>query len=126
MAANPLTNRIYVAEPATNSLAVIDGSNNSFAVVPTGYALEVAIDELRNKIYLLSAGDTITVIDGETNRTSSISTLGSSANSLALDVLTNQVYAANLYNNNVSVLNGPAGVPLASLDELARAPNAGK
>ena len=126
MAANPLTNRIYVAEPATSSVAVIDGSTKSFSVVPTGYAQEVAIDELRNKIYVLNGGDTITVIDGKTNSTSSISTFGSSANSLALDVLTNEIYVANLSSDNISVLNGTVGLPLPTLDQLILAPNAGK
>src|SRR3989440_3891947 len=68
IAANPVTNKIYVANVFGSNVTVIDGANNTTATVPlpAGSSPQaVAVNPVTNKIYVANtSSNTVTVIDG--------------------------------------------------------------
>jgi DNA-binding beta-propeller fold protein YncE len=86
----------------------------------------VAVDEVRNKIYVVNSNsESITIINGKTNVTSTVPTNGQGSIDIAANVLTNQFYVLNNVGSSVSLFSGAAGVvPLPLLRELIGAPNA--
>ena len=77
VAANPVTNKIYVDNYSSNHGTVIDGATNSTTTVTIlGASLPyaIAVIPITNKIYVAnSSSSNVTVIDGATNATSTIS-----------------------------------------------------
>ena len=133
MAVNYVTNKIYVANMGCNSfpcsapgtVTVIDGATDSTTTVTVGvnpYA--IAVNTATNKIYVTNyCGNdtrkcglypgTVTVIDGITNNTATV-TVGFSPNAVAVNPVTNEIYVVNFCGNNsncnaigtVTVING--------------------
>lgn len=71
VAANPVTNRIYVTNRSGNSVSVIDGATNvKLGDIPLGAGTAprgIAVDAVNNKIYVANSGNgTYAVIDGTT------------------------------------------------------------
>jgi YVTN family beta-propeller protein len=67
----------------------------------------VAVDPVTNKIYLADSGGTLTVIDGATNAISTASNGGSASYwAIAVNPVTNLVYAINQDNGNIDVFTG--------------------
>jgi len=67
----------------------------------------VAVDPVTNKIYLADSGGTLTVIDGATNAISTASNGGSASYwAIAVNPVTNLVYAINRDNGNIDVFTG--------------------
>src|SRR5215470_13933875 len=80
VAANPVTNKIYVANCGTatvtsNAVTVIDGATNTSASVTVGTdPCALALNPVTNKIYVANArSNDVTVIDGATNATTTFS-----------------------------------------------------
>jgi YVTN family beta-propeller protein len=121
---NSQTNKIYVSSPVSNQVTVIDGKTNAIVAVISGLAPStLAVDELRNKIYTATSGQSISVIDGVTNTVSMVSN-GYYVFDMAVDVLTNRIYTTNLADDSVEVVSGASGplaVPL--VNALLGAPN---
>src|SRR4051812_16369196 len=71
IAANPVTNRIYVANPGTSTVTVIDGATNAIIgkpVVVEKDAEGIGVNPVTNRVYVASSGSgSVTVIDGATN-----------------------------------------------------------
>jgi YVTN family beta-propeller protein len=75
VAANPITNKIYVANFSSDNVTVIDGATNTATTVNASgnEPVALAVNPLTNKIYVVNAASsTVTVIDGATNATTSI------------------------------------------------------
>src|SRR5215472_3239942 len=113
VAVNPATNRIYVANagdgihPSNGS--VIDGNPNLVtAEVTVGpYPCAIAANSVTNKIYVSDGTDSMTVIDGATNSTKSISVSGgSSVCVVAVDTAINRIYCLNGGTATFSVIDG--------------------
>jgi len=69
VAANPVTNRVYVVNEANSSTVVLDGPTNAItATIPAGTngPISVAVNKARNQ-YVVAGGNTGTVFDGVTN-----------------------------------------------------------
>jgi YVTN family beta-propeller protein len=107
VAANPVTNTIYVTNFNTNNLTVIDGYNNIPQLVnvdngPAG----IGINPVTNKIYVAGQNaNLVTVVDGATLSTISVSA-GRSPERIAVNQVTNLIYVANNGSNNVTVIDG--------------------
>jgi YVTN family beta-propeller protein len=88
VAANEVTNKIYVANRNSNNVTVIDGATNSTATVSVGYyPTSVAANPLTNKIYVTNGhSGSVTVIDGATNLTTTIGA-GTNPNRVAVNPL---------------------------------------
>jgi YVTN family beta-propeller protein len=112
VAVNPTTNKIYVAHQTSSpSLSVIDENNNYQILqenIPVGKdPLDIAINPITNKVYVANYGDnTISVIDGDTNRMKKSITVGKNPIKIAVDPNTNKVYVANYGDNTISVIDG--------------------
>jgi YVTN family beta-propeller protein len=123
LAINDLTDHIYVVNISGGGVTVIDGKTNSTTSVTAGaQPSSVAIDELRNKIYVQNGnGPSLTVIDGKNNTSITLGNIGSGANIVAADVLTNRVYVTTAYptGSTLAVFSGVNGTfPASLLDEL--------
>jgi YVTN family beta-propeller protein len=108
LAANPVTNKIYVAESRGNNVAVIDGASNTITTTATGnFPVAVAVNPVTNKIYAVNQTDgTVTVIDGASNTVTSTITVGTQPSAVAVNSVTNKIYVANAGSNSVTVIDG--------------------
>jgi DNA-binding beta-propeller fold protein YncE len=98
----------------SHSVTVIDGTTNSTTTVQVGsHPHAVAVNEVRNKIYVVNCGGlifgagSITVIDGLTNHTTTV--VDPNAEwpcSLAVNAATNKIYVGNRLSGNVTVVDG--------------------
>lgn len=120
VAVNSKTNKVYIANnfPFTfgGTVSVIDGATNTItATVSTGCSLEdVAVNPITNKIYVTgywSGCNIVTVIDGATNKTTSL-TAGYEPFGIAVNQLTNTIYVANNGDDTVTVIDGYTNSPI--------------
>jgi YVTN family beta-propeller protein len=80
----------------------------------------VAVNSATNKIYVVNGGsDNLTVIDGLTNQTKTISNPRAGSNpglgGVAVNPVTNRIYATNLFADNVTVIDGSADEVIATV-----------
>jgi YVTN family beta-propeller protein len=133
VAANPLTNKIYVANLNQNTVTVIDGATNNTTTVPTGAGSSPAavavnpvavadLDPGTKKsyvfVYVADLGSSsVTVIDGSTDTAVTSVAVGAGPVALAVNPVTNIIYAANQTAGTVSVINVTVnkGVPTATV-----------
>jgi YVTN family beta-propeller protein len=101
---NPVTNRIYVTGGFfSNNVIVIDGVTYDTTLVNVGsWPNAVVVNPVINKIYVVNSSN-MTVIDGATNSTKSISV--SSPYVPAVNPVTNRIYVTSQYGNNFTVID---------------------
>jgi YVTN family beta-propeller protein len=144
LAVNPSTNKIYVANAISGNVTVIDGFSNSITTVtdPNASGLgahAVAVNPVTNKIYVVNnntdkAGSNpgnVTVIDGTTNSTTTITDPNAfGPNAVAVNTVTNRIYVANggaypaANHGNVTVIDGTTNSTTTVTDRNALAPQA--
>ena len=117
IAANPVTNRVYVANIWSNTVSVIDGITNAvIATIPVGeLPYSVAVNAATNKVYVANQGETVfepgivTIIDGVTHETATI-TAGIQPAFVAVNTTTNKVYVlGGQANGDITVVDGATG-----------------
>ena len=121
-----VANKIYVVNSNKTTATVIDGGTNSTSSIDTGNNLpfNVAVDLATNKIYVDgctafaspfglgcpisgSGLGLVTVIDGVTNATTTVSGGQTSFGALAVNPVTNTIYVASSYGSNgVTAIDG--------------------
>jgi DNA-binding beta-propeller fold protein YncE len=144
VAVNPMTNKIYVANFLSSNVTVIDGGTNSTTTITdsnaTGLAVyAVAVNQVTNKIYALnnntdrlgSNPGSVTVIDGATNSTTTVTDPNAiSPFAVAVNPATNKIYVANEggypgpNHGNVTVIDGATNSTTTVTDPNALAPQA--
>jgi len=104
IAVNPVTNMIYAPNLNTNSITAINGATNAItANISVGaLAFGVAVNPVTNTIYAMNCGSgctntpdlptTITVINGATNATETLTPSAVQIRSAAVNPVTNTVY----------------------------------
>jgi DNA-binding beta-propeller fold protein YncE len=111
---NQATNKVYVlvdVNPNQHCISVIDGATNvasspvclGQANLNSAYAL--AVNEKTDKIYAALAPNSITVIDGATLETTTL-TAGSNPSAIAVNSTTNKIYVADAGDANLTVIDG--------------------
>ncbi len=117
------TGALNVAEniPGGNYSASLKGTgtlpNGVSAVLPGGnYAYDIAVNAVTNKIYVANeSSNSVTVIDGATNGTSTVS-VGRAPVALAVNDVTNTIYVAN--EDGITVIDGATNnttlIPMSS------------
>ena len=106
IALNPATNRIFVANFATDDVAVIDGGANTSANVAVAASPNaIAVDGVRNRIYVAGAGGTVSVLDGTTLARTDLAA-GTDPASIALNPLTSRVVVANSGSGDATLIDG--------------------
>ena len=115
LAINTVTNKIYAA--FNDEVIVIDGATGALTYIPvatgTGPA-EVGINHHTNQVYVANSSGTLTIIDGATNATSTVS-IPSGVNSLGVNPITNEVFVFG--DGGVTVVDGvgtASAVPLTA------------
>jgi DNA-binding beta-propeller fold protein YncE len=130
---NAVTNTIYVGNDCGSdpscmqppSVSVIDGNTLSATTVSicsqgTSPADDIEVDPVRNQVYLSCMGNpyaqgttglSVTVLDGATNGTVSVS-VGDNPMAAVVDPLSNRIYVPNSDDDDVSVIAGPNAAPL--------------
>jgi YVTN family beta-propeller protein len=123
LAVNPLTNKVYVVNE--NSVGVVDGSALTYTPIASmGSTGSPALNPVTNQLYVPSISDNkITVIDGATNTTRTL-TDSNASEPYAADVnpLTNKIYVSNLGSGNVTVIDGATGAMTDVTDPNAFGP----
>jgi YVTN family beta-propeller protein len=117
---NPFTNRIYVTNTGhyvNNTMSVIDGwTNRVIDTITVGWAPIVpVVDSLTNKIYVTNecgndpnncstdgsgANETLSVVDGASDKVTATLTLGIQPAVTLMNLLTNKVYVLNICGND--------------------------
>ena len=110
LAVNPVTNKVYVANWDSRQMTIVNGATNrthKVAIAGESEAHSIVVNTKTNKIYVASDWESrdITVIDGTTSQTTAITTAGY-VSDLALNPVTNTIYAANSYIGKLSVIDG--------------------
>ena len=128
VAVNPVTNEIYVASESSNDVTVIDGASDAdVAVVPAGTnPFAMAVNPVTNKTYVANIGNactpttsacgSITVINGATRAATNITDPNASApRDVAINPVTNKIYVANSWSNNLTVIDGSTDTIVATV-----------
>lgn len=123
LAVNSVTNKVYIGlgpgrlTEQGQPVMVLDGATNNVTQVAvpvlnasTDNAFSLAINPVTNKIYVGYAGGTpsntvIGEIDGVTNTETLIPT-GLEPTAVAVNLATNQIYAANLGDGTITIIDG--------------------
>src|SRR6185437_1595028 len=116
---NPTTNQIYVSNtitttPPPNSVSVIDGSTYQVvSTIPDASYGYLAVNPITNRIYVADGGyyssgngNTVSVIDGQTNTVSSKVQVGQFPFGIGINTVTNKIYVGNAVSATVSVIDG--------------------
>jgi YVTN family beta-propeller protein len=150
VAVNSATNRIYVANQGNLSsyaanpgnVTVIDGATGRITTVtdPNAYAPDsLAVNSVTNKVYVANMGNflfngsnlgNVTVIDGATNTTTTITDPNATTPGggdcrgfgVAVNSATNKVYVVNEYSHNVTIIDGASNATTTVSDPSAWAP----
>ena len=131
LAANPVTNKIYVANDCGNdpacgnqspgTVTVIDGLTNTVdATVTVGVHPQfLVINPVTNKIYVSSRrGNAVYVINGATNAVTATIPVGSHPTVEDIDLVTNKIYVVNNGNGigtTMSVIDGSTDTVTATV-----------
>jgi YVTN family beta-propeller protein len=102
VAINLITNKIYTGNIGDGSVTVIDGATSATNKIAAG-GFPLAVDQVSNKIYVLFGGS-VRVIDGLTNATTTLATAINVFFDLAVNPVTNKIYAANFIDEDVAIV----------------------
>jgi YVTN family beta-propeller protein len=107
VAVNPATNKIYVSNVRAGTVSVIDGATHAVALVSTGDSGPIAIDQARNRAYVIRGGlaDEVSVIHGETNRSYAMAIYSYQPVALALNPYTGKLYVASYTTGDVRAVD---------------------
>jgi len=143
VAVNQSTNKIYVGNYWSGNVTVVDGATNATATVtdPNAKSLAayaVAVNPTTNKIYVANANNSltngsgnVTVIDGATNSTTTVTDSNAiGPNAVAVNATTNKIYVTNggawpaANHGNVTVIDGITNSTATITDANALFPQA--
>jgi YVTN family beta-propeller protein len=143
VAVNETTNKIYFANnnldrpgSSPGNITVLDGATNSTTTVADPNANtpnSIAVNAVTNKVYIANVGNgitpgNVTVIDGVTDSTTTITDvdlgpgIDSRGFSIAVNSVTNKIYVADEFKNDVSVIDGASNSVTTITDPKAIAP----
>ncbi|MFZ0224368.1 MAG: YncE family protein, partial [Candidatus Nitrosopolaris sp.] len=112
LAADPFTNKIYVANSGSNTVSVISASSDKeISRIPVGTGPVSLISsfntlEAKGKIYVANLdNNTVSVINASSDKEITRIPVGKNPSHIAVDPFTDKIYVANLGSNTVSVIN---------------------
>lgn len=108
VAVNSASDKIYVSRTFSNSTMVIDGATNQVRILRTGVQATAIVSSVElNKSFLIN-DDTMTVLDGSTDDSSTIH-VRNRAWGLAVNPVTNKIYVGNALGSTLSIVDGKSG-----------------
>ena len=109
-AAIAATIALVSAQPARSGVAASSGGPHVVATIGLDRqpdALDLAVDRLTGMVYGTAYDpNTVTVIDGRTNKVVASVPVGSHPRNVAVDQQTNTIYTTNTGDNSISVIAG--------------------
>ncbi len=110
IAANLVTQRVYVANGSDNEIDVVNEFTHSVIarIALPAEPSAVAVNPIKNQIYAALLNGSVSVINGKTNTITTTTAVATSEGDIAVNFLTGNVYATNeVYteNSTVGVLN---------------------
>ena len=111
IAVNPGTNRVYVNDMNDASLTVIDGATDTvLAVLPMGSIGPIQVNPITNVVYVIRltspTTDEITYVNGDTDTSYTIATQSFQPIAMAINPVTDTIYAAHYATGDVRVIPG--------------------
>jgi YVTN family beta-propeller protein len=111
VAVNPVTNKIYVANAGGTTVTVIDGATHNTVDIPAGsQPNHLAVNTVTNKIYVVSFYGDLTVIDGDSGRSTQIPIPAGQWSpylaTVAINEVTNKVYVVDMMSKGLLVVEG--------------------
>lgn len=114
---NPVTRRLYVAEWQTNAVDVVDTTTNTLLTtipLPISRSFETTyldVNPVTNLVYVMTGDSFITpnavyVINGADNSIVTSIPIGQGANGVAVNAVTDRIYACAFIDGTVSVIDG--------------------
>lgn len=145
VAVNSVTNKIYVANFWSGNVTEIDGATNSITTITDSNAsglvsYAVALNPVTNKVYVINnniegfdsgsnASGNITVIDGATNTTTTVTDPNAiNPVAVAVNLVTGKIYVANggdypaANHGNVTIIDGTTNATTTITDPNALGP----
>jgi len=125
IAVNPATGKVYTANSGNATISVIDGQTPlappATITLPAGSSpASLAVNPATNTIYAGNTNGTISVINGGTNASTSLS-VASATMGLAVNASTNTLYAAST-DGTVTSINGGTNVTTKLMPASSNAP----
>ncbi len=108
MAFDAATARLYLAHTATGEVVGLDEKTLQLTRIPVGQIpCALALDPVTRKLYAVNYGDrTLSVIDMDQNKVTSVLVVGDHPQAIVADVRRNRIYVANVHGNSVTVIDG--------------------
>jgi len=111
IAVNPQTNTVYATCQFPTTLKVVDGATNSLtATIPLNAIvfppLGIAVNPSTNRIYVDDFVHGVWVLDGATNAVLAVVPLPIGVERIAVNPVTNMVYAGNREQRTITVIDG--------------------
>jgi YVTN family beta-propeller protein len=119
VAVNRLTNRVYVANlvgqplpppliEAPNTVTVIDGKTNQVVdeiVTGLDFQIGLAVDEVRNVIYVATLDNGVDVLDGKTDKVITNIPVAGEPTYLSINTFTKSVYVSDQLGSSVTLID---------------------
>ncbi|MGB6429427.1 MAG: Ig-like domain repeat protein [Candidatus Acidiferrales bacterium] len=128
LAVDPVTDLVYVATQngGAGGVTIVNGASNSLSgtVVTGSGPVAVAVNPITNTIYVANqGGNSVTVINGSTDGTTSVP-VGSSPAAVAVNPVSNVIYVANSGGaGSVSVISGATNSVSATISGAGIGPS---
>ncbi|MGH9280504.1 MAG: serine/threonine-protein kinase [Acidimicrobiales bacterium] len=121
VAANPRTNRFYVANSGSLNVSVVDGATREVtATVPMPTRpLAVAVNQRSGRVYVTTADASVVVISGDSNTVTGTVPLSARPLGLAVDHRTDRVFVATV-DPVIAVIDGPTSKVVSTIPLAAR------
>jgi len=117
VAVNQTTGVVYAGRTQDHEVLALrpDGTRGSIAAGNIPCA--VAVNAKTNRVYAVNyAEDSVTVIDGATEKAIATVPVGRRPEGIAVDTITNRVYVANTLGDSVTVIDGASNKALGTMD----------
>lgn len=97
----------YNSDLYKGTVKVVSGTVVTAVVKIAPYPVAMVLNDVTKKIYVVYESGNVQVIDTSSGNTvTTIDTEGSASESIAVDTLTNKIYVANGFSQNVTVIDG--------------------
>jgi YVTN family beta-propeller protein len=105
---NSRTGKVYAVDPAQNAVVVFDSAKRAGLRVAVGAEpVAIAVNEVTNRVYVANAGgETVSVIDGESNAVRANVKVGPRPYALAANSATNKIYVSIAFGDTITVIDG--------------------
>ncbi len=114
-----VTGSVYVVKEGSDSMTILTPVNGTIVTYEQDLDRDhadlqsVAVNPDTNRVYVANhESDTVSVIDGETNKVIATVDVGEAPNRIVVNEQTNRVYVSNLISSSLTVIDGDSDEPI--------------